>query len=287
MKNSRIARSGPSRRLRAAAGTAWACGLFLVAAAGSASAQSGNAATASPPAADRLQVEVAPYLWLLNMNGRTQVGPSSSDVSASFFDTLRNTDRLIGFMGHAEIGRANWRIIVDAVYTHAVVKNLGVGPATGRFQSDAGIFEIGGALTLARFDMFNALAMRTNPVVLEGLAGARISVISQQLSLNAGPNASLNQTWAEPFIGARVRVDLSERWSMRLRGDIGGFGLGSDFAWQTIGLASYRITMMGRQAEAVFGYRALGQDYRTGSGLRRFEWNMVQHGPVLGMNMRF
>ncbi len=281
-----IAAFGTLHGLGTAARRALAGMLLLAAAACPALAQ-GDSAAAARTATDGLQVEVAPYFWLLNMNGRTQVGPSSSDISASFFDTLRGTDRLLGFMGHAEIGRDNWRIIVDAVYTHAVVKNLGVGPATGRFQSDAGIFEIGGALTLARFDMFNALAMRSNPVVIEGLAGARISVISQQLNFNAGPSASLNQTWAEPFIGARVRVDLSERWSMRLRGDIGGFGLGSDFAWQTIGLASYRFTMMGRPAEAVFGYRALGQDYHSGSGLRRFEWNMVQHGPVLGMNMRF
>jgi len=168
-----------------------------------------------------------------------------------------------------------------------VVRDLAIGNANARFQADGAIVEVGGAHALGRFDMFNAIAMRTNPVTIEGLAGARISVVSQQLSLSAGPSASLNQTWAEPFIGARITVGLGERWTMRLRGDVGGFGLGSEFAWQTIGLVGYRFTLFDRPSEAVLGYRALGQDYRTGSGLQRFEWNMVQHGPMLGLTMRF
>jgi hypothetical protein len=254
--------------------------------AGAAAAQ-GPEPAAIPAAADRIQVDVAPYLWMLSMNGSTQVGPIASHIDASFIDTLRNTDLLLGFMGHAEIGRGDWRVILDGVYTHAVVKNIAIGPASARFQADGGIFEIGGALVLGRFAMFNAISSRRDPVTIEALAGARVSVISQQFTLSAGPGASLSQTWADPFVGGRISVGLGERWTMRLRGDIGGFGLGSDFTWQTVGLIGYRFSLLGRPAEAVIGYRALGQDYRSGSGPRRFEWNMVQHGPVLGISTRF
>jgi hypothetical protein len=35
------------------------------------------------------------------------------------------------------------------------------------------------------------------------------------------------------------------------------------------------------------GYKALGQDYETGSGPQRFRWDTVMHGPVLGFTVRF
>src|SRR5262249_4802323 len=139
---------------------------------------------ARPAAADRIQVEVMPYFWLLSMDGRTQVGPNSSDVHASFIDTLRGTDLLLGFMAHVEIRRGDWRFMLDPVYTHAVVRDLAIGPASARFHADGAIIEVGGAFVLGRFDMFNAIAMRTNRVTIEGLAGARISVVSQKLSFD-------------------------------------------------------------------------------------------------------
>jgi hypothetical protein len=37
----------------------------------------------------------------------------------------------------------------------------------------------------------------------------------------------------------------------------------------------------------VIGYRALSVDYAQGEGRRLYEFNAVQHGPVLGLSMRF
>ena len=35
------------------------------------------------------------------------------------------------------------------------------------------------------------------------------------------------------------------------------------------------------------GYRALAQDYSTGSGVNSFRWDVTLHGPVLGFTIRF
>lgn len=47
----------------------------------------------------------------------------------------------------------------------------------------------------------------------------------------------------------------------RLRGDVGGFGVGSQFTWQALGVYTYEFSS-GRTAwSAVLGYRAIGLNY--------------------------
>jgi hypothetical protein len=35
------------------------------------------------------------------------------------------------------------------------------------------------------------------------------------------------------------------------------------------------------------GYKALSVDYSQGSGLSRYEFDMVMHGPIFGLTARF
>jgi hypothetical protein len=37
----------------------------------------------------------------------------------------------------------------------------------------------------------------------------------------------------------------------------------------------------------VLGYKALYVDYAQGEGRRRYEFDMLQHGPVIGLSIRF
>jgi hypothetical protein len=37
----------------------------------------------------------------------------------------------------------------------------------------------------------------------------------------------------------------------------------------------------------VIGYRALSVDYAEGEGRRRYEFDLLQHGPVNGVSIRF
>jgi hypothetical protein len=81
----------------------------------------------------------------------------------------------------------------------------------------------------------------------------------------------------------RARVALAPRWDASLRGDIGGWGAGSQFTWNVQALVGYRFTLLGADATALVGYRALSQDYES----RRLVWDMTLHGPVIGLNLRF
>ena len=74
---------------------------------------------------------------------------------------------------------------------------------------------------------------------------------------------------------------------MLFAGDVGGFGVGSDLAWSAMGLLGYKWQGAGLEWAVLAGYKALYQDYTTGSGTRRFVWDVTMHGPVLGLSIRF
>ena len=37
----------------------------------------------------------------------------------------------------------------------------------------------------------------------------------------------------------------------------------------------------------MLGYRALSVDYEKGSGANKFEFDVVEHGPVVGLTVRY
>ena len=94
--------------------------------------------------------------------------------------------------------------------------------------------------------------------------------------------------WTDPFIGARLRLAVAPGHEIIVRGDVGGFDVGSKFSWQAI--AGYQFDFAawsGITFSGLLGYRALYVDYTQGEGRRHYEFDMLQHGPVLGLTMRF
>lgn len=119
------------------------------------------------------------------------------------------------------------------------------------------------------------------------LAGARLVDLGNELSLS-GTNANLSgdesKSWVDPFVGAHLIAPLSDRWWLALHGDIGGFGVGSDLAWQgyaNIGFCASDLVWV------VVGYRALDMDYQEGSGNDLFRYDVLTAGPQIGVAFRF
>ena len=99
-----------------------------------------------------------------------------------------------------------------------------------------------------------------------------------------GPSTVVDkrQDWVDPIVGGRVFLDLTDNLSLVLRGDIGGFGVGSDFTWNVAGLLLYDFDLFGKDASVVAGYRVLDQDFEDGSGANKFAYDVTTHGPILG-----
>ena len=84
-----------------------------------------------------------------------------------------------------------------------------------------------------------------------------------------------------------MRHQFTPSQQVMVRGDVGGFGLQSQFAWQAVGVYSYAWQFTGYQLAGVIGYRALGVNYTNSSGINANGVNLVLHGPVIGFSVRF
>jgi hypothetical protein len=71
-----------------------------------------------------------------------------------------------------------------------------------------------------------------------------------------------------------VEQQLAPNKEIVLRGDVGGFGAGSQFSWQAI--ATYNLPLCeihGIPVDSYVGFRALSADFSQGSGRSRFEFD--------------
>ncbi|MGD9301512.1 MAG: hypothetical protein PVI13_08050 [Desulfobacterales bacterium] len=98
------------------------------------------------------------------------------------------------------------------------------------------------------------------------------------------PVVDARKSWVDPFIGLRWLWHFHEKWSTHLRGDIGGFGVGSDKTYNLIGLIDFKpwkhVSLFG-------GYRVFYQDFSTGTGKKRFAYDATMSGPALGVKINW
>lgn len=83
--------------------------------------------------------------------------------------------------------------------------------------------------------------------------------IARTLQSKIDRSAALTAWWLDPFIGLRGRWNLNHAWYLTARGDVGGFGVGSKFAWEAEGALGCQLT---RSIFAEAGYRALGMNFQ-------------------------
>ncbi len=110
--------------------------------------------------------------------------------------------------------------------------------------------------------------------------------IDIELEVNGLKVVENTADWVDPVVGVRWMPQISENWHVILKGDIGGFGVGSDFTWNLQGGFMWDAT---DYLSLVFQYRALSVDYSTGKvGTQgRFAYNTITHGPLLGLAFNF
>lgn len=238
------------------------------------------------------RVEFDAWLWTMGMDGTVGVKGLEIDVNSSFTDVLEASDSLIGLMGRIEIGIGKWSVFVDGIYARIGVEDI-AGPLAGIIQLD-----VVNRLSLVDFGLMYrvwegeaTVERATGPVgmSLDAYVGGRYTDVGIEIMPEnpAGPKVDGSKDWIDPIVGARLIAPLGEHFELRVWGDVGGFGVSSDFTWSATALLGYDFTLFGLDATVFGGYRAIGQDYTDGTGINKFTWDVVLHGPQLGLAIRF
>jgi hypothetical protein len=224
---------------------------------------------------DRWEFLVAPYLLFPYMSGTTTIRGIEAEVDANPGDIFSRLQ--FGAMLFFEAHNSVWAASLDGLYMNLSQP----GPL--------GLTEVG-----MKQGMVELTGYRRVMPWLEVLAGGRLNVLSGEIEIlpivplpPEGPlpiKVDRSQTWFDPFVGARATVPAGRRWLFVFRGDVGGFGIGSDIAWQVYPAVSYRFSRLFGLAVA---YRVLGMDYQTGSGTDAFRYDVRTFGPQIGFLFHF
>ena len=226
-----------------------------------ATAQSG-----APVADGRWEFLVAPYFLAPYMNGELTVRDRPIEVDANpgdIFDKLQ-----FGAMLYAEASKGPWAIAVDGLY-------MNLGQAAQRIEAEADAKQA--AVELAGF--------RELTPAVEVLIGGRINILDAGITFPAlDTSVGDDHLWVDPIVGFRLRVPGSSQLIAGVRADLGGFGLGSDLAWQIYPSVGYRFSDL---FALVASYRVLDMKYETGEGTERFVYDVTTFGPQVGLEFHF
>lgn len=227
--------------------------------------------TSAPAAAqapdDEWQITVAPYLMGAAMSGTTTVRGRELDIDLSASDIFSNLQ--FGAMGFLVARKGQWGFGADVIW-------MALGVTTDRPSANVDFNQ--GAFAFYGLRQLSAAA--------EVTFGLRINTLQGQLDFKEplGIVVEQDKTWADPIVGLNLRSPADRRVHAGLYIEIGGFGVGSNFAWQIFPTLGINIT---DRASIAFGYRWLDIDYESGDGLEKFGYDVLTQGPVLGFVFRF
>jgi len=249
--------------------------------------------------------QFTPYGWVPWVQGDATVRGRHFNVYASPVNVLENLD--FAWMSYMQAKNGPLTLFADVIYG-----DLSSSGTVFRSGSADGISATVGATLAAdyRFWIVEAGGMyeimrwqSRGPAALEMLAGGRYW--HQQLDVDVALAGTVNYDgltvsgnraiassggvdWVDPFIGTRMRWQPAPGEEVSLRGDVGGFGAGSKFTWQALAAYNWHLCTQGALTlDGYVAYRALSVDYAQGSGSDRYVFDVIQHGPVVGVTGRF
>jgi hypothetical protein len=229
---------------------------------------------------DGWSFEIEPFILASSIEGEASIGRITGvDVDVDFSDILDALD--IGAMIHFEAVRANkWGLVLDYGFMdlsgQAAIAQNGVLSADLR----QGVLE---AFALRRFergsntlDVFGGIRWWDNDV----------SLTLDLMVLPGTQSAEIEQDWVDPVLGVRWRHPFSDKWDLMLRGDVGGFGVESDF---TAAAATSIFYKFKSSIALDLTYRATWVDFEDGTAQMPgyFAYDTVTHGPLVGVVFGF
>jgi hypothetical protein len=276
-----------------------------------AAAQAADTAPVASDDPDAWRFQSALYGWAIGVSGNMTARGQTVDVNANFFQVLDKSDSLAAFMGYFEADKGKVGFYTDIVWTKLgfdkslvsyrnPLPGVQVSARTNvALTTTMTIIESGGLYELAHWqnspDSFTAIDGLVGFRYWNNTADLNLNIIGSldvaALGIERGRTFSIARNggleWIDPVLGLRMRHQFTPSQHLMVRGDVGGFGLASQFAWQAAAIYNYSWQFSGYSLGALIGYRALGVSYVRGTGIETNGVDAVLHGPLIGFNIRF
>jgi hypothetical protein len=256
------------------------------------------------------------YGWATNLSGSATARGNTVDINASIIDLLQKSNSLLGLMADFEADKGRFGFFADVVWAQ-----LGIPASAASYANPiagvrlslqanaavtqtmtiieaAGLFEVGkwqgsdqsftalDAYAGGRFwNMSTQINLDLTGAI--GFSDPRLSQFDRSKTIAVADTGSLY--WADPIIGLRLRHQFTPSQHAFIKGDVGGFGLSgsSQFSWQVAAVYSYTWQLNGYALAADIGYRALSTNVNFSNGANNSNLDLVIHGPLIGMTVKF
>jgi predicted porin len=202
--------------------------------------------------------QLTPYLWASNMDGTTAVAGQDVDFTAEFSDLVQHLDA--GIAANFTAKSETWGYFIDGFFVKLKADELGLKSGID-VAVDQKIVEAGVSYSLSeQFDL---------------IGGGRYQKVDEDFN---SPIGSLNggDSWIDGFIGAVWQPVNTDKWTLKLRGDIGAGD--SDSVWQAGIGGGYRFN---KTWSILAAYRYLSTDFESS----KFKWDVDQSGLGLGVGI--
>ncbi len=221
------------------------------------------------------QFAFSPYLYATGISGTIGAQGRTIEIDESFGDVLSNLD--LGLMGTFEARKGKLIFVSDLIWTKMSVERDTPGDLYSDAKLGVNLFifdpEVGYRVAESRAGSFDVLA------------GVRIWSVENNLNLRTGilPGFDVSQrkTFAAPVIGVHGLLNLSPKFYISSKFDVGGFGIGPDVTTQFYGGGGFRVKP---NIALIAGYRYMMVDYDDSEGFL-FDTNM--NGFIFGAKFSF
>jgi hypothetical protein len=215
------------------------------------------------------------YALGIGIGGEATAGPLSADIDVSAAEVLDHLE--LGAMVAYRWESDSWSVQADSIFASLAGEQEGAqGLTRTTLDLDQLMLELDGGY---RFnDNF------------EVLFGLRYWDFDTTIKVHGPGNTGVlaswksGRDWVDPLVGMRAVTPINDKWSFIARGDIGGFGVGSDFAWSATAFFHWRT---GENFSLAVGYRIFDFDFDDRGALNSFGLDMQQSGPGVAVAWTF
>ncbi len=220
-------------------------------------------------------IRATPYLWFSNLSGVETLAIGEADAIIGGFvvpvgDTVLATD----WGARLELGKGRVRALIN--FKRASVANTReIHPVGDPTTSVPAAFVFDWLST----DVFGAVQIGpfTENRAVEIYGGIRYVRLRHELNAPGTITSDVVETWIEPVIGGRLYSEMGGRFWAMFDGDLGGFGVGSQFMLTVGAELGFRVA---KPLDLMMRYSYHELDYDSGrTGASAFAW---QNGAIQG-----